>query len=40
MNDDRNETEHQCVIAIPGAAPSTLVPIERGNVTILYVAGE
>ena len=40
MDDDRNDTEYQCVIAIPGAAPSTLVPTESGNVTVLYVAGE
>ena len=40
MDDDRNDTEYQCVIAIPGATPNTLVAIERGNVTILYVPGE
>ena len=40
MDDDRNDTEYQCVIAIPGPTPNTLQPIERGNVTILYVAGE
>ena len=40
MDDYRNDTEYQCVIAIPGSAPSTLIPTESGNVTILYVAGE
>ena len=40
MDDDRNDTEYRCVIAIPGAAPGTLVPTESGNVTVLYVAGE
>ena len=40
MNDDRNDTKYQCVIAIEGEDTMTLQPIERGNVTILYVAGE
>ena len=40
MDDDRNDTEYQCVIAIPGVGPDTLQPVERGNITILYVAGE
>ena len=40
MDDGRNDTEYQCVIAIPGATPNTLQPVERGNVTILHVAGE
>ena len=37
-NDDRNETDYQCVISIatPGAFPATA----KGNITILYVAGE
>ena len=40
MNDDRNNTEHQCVIGVSDAETMTLQPVERGNVTILYVAGE
>ena len=40
MNDDRNDTKYQCVIAIEDEDTMTLQPIERGNVTILYVAGE
>ena len=39
-DDDRNDTEYQCVIAIPGTSPSTLQLIKKGNVSILYVAGE
>ena len=38
MDDDRNDTEYQCVIAISDTM--TLISVERGNVTILYVAGE
>ena len=40
MDDDRNDTEYQCVIAIPGVGPDILQPVERGNITILYIAGE
>ena len=40
MNDDRNDTDYQCVIVMPGATPNTLLPIKSGNVTTLYVAGE
>ena len=40
MDDDRNDTEYQCVIAIPGTAPSTLQLTKRGDVSIIYVAGE
>ena len=40
MDDDRNDTEHQCVIAISDTETMTLQPVERGIVTILYVAGE
>ena len=40
MDDDRNDTEHQCVIGISGVLQNTLQLIERGNVFILYVAGE
>ena len=40
MDDDRNDTEHQCVIGISDAETMTLQLVERSNVTILYVAGE
>ena len=40
MDDDRNDTEHQCVIGISDAETMTLQPVESGIVTILYVAGE
>ena len=41
MDDDRNNTKHQCVIATPRVGtPNTLKAIESGNVTIIYVAGE
>ena len=40
MDDDRNDTEHQCVIGISGVFQNALQVIERGNVSILYVAGE
>ena len=40
MNDDRNDTEYQSVIGTPGTVPGTLDVVERGNVTILYIAGE
>ena len=40
MDDDRNGTEHQCVIGISGVFQNTLQVIERGNVSLLYVAGE
>ena len=40
MNDDRNVTEYQCVIAIEDEDTMFLQPIEMSNVTILYVAGE
>ena len=40
MEDDRNDTEYQCVIGISGVFQNTLQVIERGKVSILYVAGE
>ena len=40
MDDDRNDTEHQCVIGISDTDTMILQPVERGNVIILYVAGE
>ena len=40
MNDDRNGSEYQCVIATEDEVTMLLQPIESGNVTILYVAGE
>ena len=42
MNDSRNETWYQCVIGIWQADEDTMTlqPIEWGNITILYVAGE
>ena len=38
-NDDRNGTEYQCMI-IQGQFPGVIQVLERGDVTILYVAGE
>ena len=40
MDDDRNDTEHQCVIAISDVDKMILQPVERGSKTILYFAGE
>ena len=40
MNDDRNGSEYQCVIAIENENTMVLQPMESGNVTILYIAGE
>ena len=40
MDDDRNDTEYQCVITISNADTMTEQPVERGSKTILYVAGE
>ena len=38
MNDDRNDTEYQCVIVIENNTVTEV--IQRSNTTILYVAGE
>ena len=45
MNDSRNDTWYQCVIGMQADRTNddstmTLQPIEWGNITILYVAGE
>ena len=40
MNDDRNDTEYQCVIGTQDEDTMLLQPTEMGNITILYVAGE
>ena len=40
VNDDRNDTEYQCVIMIPGSSLSEELIRERGDEITLYVAGE
>ena len=39
MNDDRNDTEYQCV-TVPVSQPTLLNIMDRNDPTILYVACE
>ena len=39
MNDDRNDTEYNCV-TVPASQPTFTHIIDVSNPTILYVAGE
>ena len=40
MNDNRNNTEYQCVIVISGASTSQEQVVEKGDVITVYVAGK